>query len=199
MIFDKKAQLLRLEETKPNTFTWQPFKNIWINYQTDPRLNLFSKVGVGARSVIIKLQKDKDLTLSHSIAVDGRIHFISDILQDGALFQEIRCVNIKPTQCTAVREMPGEVDKETKRPSRGKKTNISFPAVLTEKYNRYNQLEPQIETQKILVMVTNKQILLEGSDLVYLAGHGDKPYILQISHTLDEFQNEYEISRKVEL
>ena len=70
---------------------------------------------------------------------------------------------------------------------------MQFPVVLAEKYLGFTQNTPMAQTQTTFVLVTPKAVSLKIADLVDVGG---VRYAVQVCHTLDEYKNEYEITRK---
>ena len=47
---NKAAQVLELRETAPGVWEWVPARRTWASITLQPKTNLFSKVGIGARN-----------------------------------------------------------------------------------------------------------------------------------------------------
>ena len=160
--------------------------------KTRDRKNLFSSVGIGAKSITFTMWK-QNLSLHNAVRRCGKFCFLTSIDDADCLFCEVTTALIEPIIC-AVTHITTEKN-ELKNPVAVKSEIITFPAVLTEKYLGFEQKEPQAVTETIYVLVTPKVIELSISDLVDVAG---KKYCVQVAHTLDEFKNEYEVYRKGE-
>ena len=72
----------------------------------------------------------------------------------------------------------------------------TFPGVLTEKYVRHGQEWPMSVNELGLVLVTPKAVTLPPGGLVEARG---ALWEILAPHELDEFKNEYEIGRTVDL
>lgn len=190
MIFDKKAELLVCRETQPHVFSWEMVKTIPVKMEPQSKTNLFSKVGVGAKTMQFTLRKTAGITRSHAFRVDGRFYFLTDIQPD-KIRLTIRSAAVEPVTCRQYSS--GETVDENKCSVFGQpKLELEFPAILTEKYLGFTQQEPMAQTQTTFVLVTPKPIDLDVSDIVEI---GEKRYTVQVCHTLDETKNEYEITR----
>ena len=73
---------------------------------------------------------------------------------------------------------------------------ISFPAVLLERYIRQEEGRPMTVSAESYVLITPKKIALEHADLVSFSQLGI--YHVDVVHRLDPHMNEYEISRRVD-
>lgn len=197
MLFDKKAAILKLAETEPNTYAWVENKSLWVNLEHRDKLhsyklNLFSRVGIGTKSVVFTARKISGIDLHCAIQYKGKQYFITDINSDSPLYMTITTADIQPLSCVATRsdekEGPNKSSiMETSELSR-------FPAVMTEKYMGFKQEEPMAQTTVTFVLVTPKPVILEENDLVSIENSGK--YAVIACHMLDEYKNEYEITRK---
>ena len=73
---------------------------------------------------------------------------------------------------------------------------MTFPGVLTEKYARHAQEWPMSTNDLVLVLVTPKPIVLRPGSLVKVRG---TMWEVLVPHELDEYKNEYELGRLVDL
>lgn len=197
MLFDKKAAILKLAETEPNTYAWVENKSLWVNLEHRDKLhsyklNLFSRVGIGTKSVVFTLRKISGIDLHCAIQYKGKQYFITDINSDSPLYMTITTADIQPLSCVATRI----VEKEGSNKSSIMETSelSRFPAVMTEKYIGFKQGEPMAQTTVTFVLVTPKPVVLEENDLVSIENSGK--YAVIACHMLDEYKNEYEITRK---
>lgn len=192
----QRIQILRLgydEET--NACAWEEDHWTWAAAEQDTRSNLFSAVGVGARGITFTIRKSSRLTLHHAFRWRGRFCFLTAIMDGDPGFQVVKAALCEPVPCAAVPQRrvlgPGN------RPQLAEGTKLSFPGVLTEKYVRYGQEDTYARTETAYVLVTPKQISLDAGALVTVhEGPAAGLYNLLACHVLDEFKNEYEITRR---
>ena len=72
---------------------------------------------------------------------------------------------------------------------------VTFPAVLTEKYVRYEREDTHAESETAYVLVTGKPIELKEGDLVTVReGPARGTYHVQAAHWLDPYKSEYEMA-----
>lgn len=200
MVMDKKAQILTLTKTIPG-WDWTPTDSAWVHIerQKKNRQNLFSRIGIGAVSVLISMHP-RTITPHQAINCGGRHFFLTAIDRLSPVSMEVTAAEVTPQICTAIRTSDISVGKI---PDYLKREIARFPAVLTEKYLGFEQTDPMARTTSTFVLVTPKPILLEVHDIVKI---GPTPaneeedqrlaYVVKVCHTLDEFKNEYEITRK---
>lgn len=201
MVFDKKAELLAMEETAPNLFAWTVTGSLWVNFEKTVKTNLFSNVGIGAKNIEFRLRKQSGITLHNAIRINGRCYFLTAITDVDHLIMLISAADIQPVDCLLIRNT--EREGSFKSSIEELVEAFQFPGILTEKYLRYSQEEPMARTETAMVLVTSKTIFIESGDLVAL---GEPPgadnedtrihYVVHVCHMLDEFKNEYEIYRK---
>ncbi|WP_169009092.1 hypothetical protein [Faecalispora jeddahensis] len=176
-------------------YAWAKVATAWAKAETAKtrdRKNLFSSVGIGAKSITFMIWK-QNLTLHNAVRWRGKFCFLTSIDDADCSFYEVTTALIEPIICAVTHITTTK--NELKNPVAVKSETITFPAVLTEKYLGFEQREPQAVTETTYVLVTPKVIELSISDLVDVAG---KKYCVQVAHTLDEYKNEYEVYRKGE-
>lgn len=191
MIFGEKAALLELRETAPGSFTWEPIKTLWVKAESKNKTNLFSKVGIGAKTTVFTLRKIVGITLHHALQVEGQFCFLTEIATDNPIMLELTAALIAPVACIASHKE--NFKNELKRPIASDAVITAFPGCVTEKYLGWTQEKPMAQTELQLVLITPKVIVLEAGDVVEISG---TKYIVRLEHTLDEFKNEYEIVAK---
>ncbi len=54
---NKAAQVLELRETAPGVWEWVPARRTWASITLQPKTNLFSKVGIGARNAAVIVRR----------------------------------------------------------------------------------------------------------------------------------------------
>ena len=188
----ERVHLLTLSE-QPDGCTWQKTAAFRAAVSYPKGSNLFSKVGIGVRSVQLKLRRRDDLTLHHAMLLDGQHLFLTKIdLDTDRLYQTVEAAAITPVLCSVSRK---EVtpDARHNRPTLTETKVYTFPACITEKYLKFDSLTPQDVTETTYVLVTPKAVTLRTGEVVTI---GEDVFCVQIGHTLDPYKNEYEVMRK---
>lgn len=172
-----KVTILQLSHDEAgNVYQWEPLYTAWAGVQTDTKNNLFSAVGIGARGVTLTMWKNPRLTLHHAIRLkSGQFCFLTSIIpmEDGIHS------TVQAALCTSV--------------TCKSENDVTFPGILTEKYLGQQRFEPQSVNTTTFVLVTSAEISMDINSLVWIGG---KSYEVQVSHVLDEFKHEFEISRR---
>ena len=177
---DKPAQVLELKETSAGVWEWTPIRRAWASITFQPKTNLFSKVGIGARDAAVVVRR-QSLTL-HNALRWGDIHlFLTAIVPMGRNHLDVDAAVVEVAQCQADMDEGG---------------GVKFPGVLTEKYLKWEQPEPYSVNRLTYVLVTPKPIVLTRGGLVSVNGVN---YEVQVAHTLEPYKNEYEIVRTEDL
>lgn len=193
MIFDKKAELLRFATLSDGVLGWQTVKSLPVKVEVTGKNNLFSKVGIGAKTALLTLRGTGGVTLADALRVDGQFYFLTDVQREGLLLT-VTAAMVSLVECVLLRA-DTSVD-VCKRPIHGEpRPVLTFPAVLTEKYLGFTQGEPMAQTETTFVLVTPKAVTLTVGDLVETGGGR---FAVQICHPLDAYKNEYEIHRKAD-
>ena len=173
-----RAVLLRLLQ-EPDEVSWEAAGNVWAKAERQTGGNIFSSVGLSAESWKVTIRA-RDMTMHDALELDGRHHFITAIDKPERGFFEIMTARVKMTACQT-------------EPGAG---GLIFPAALTEKYVRHEQLSPMADNTVSYVLVTPKCVDLEEGRLVKADG---LIYEIQTAHRLDEYKNEFEIVRRWDL
>lgn len=191
---DKPAQVLELKETGAGVWEWTPVRRAWASITFQPKTNLFSKVGIGARDAAVVVRR-QPLTL-HNALRWGSIHlFLTSIAPMGRNHLDVDAAVVEPVACLATRTE--DTVGEAGRPVTEETMRVTFPGVLTEKYVRYEREETHDESDVSYVLVTGKPIALRVGDLVSVqAGPAAGVYHVTACHVLDAYKNEYEIARR---
>lgn len=191
---NERMPILELRKTE-NTYAWETSSKIWAKVEQLTGSNLFSKVGLGAKSIKFTIRKKSDLTLHNAFSWKGKHCFLTDIKEIDHAYYEVSAALIEPRICNIERNLKPKRN-ELNRPIYDGPTTISFPGCLTEKYMGHTQNEPMATKEMRYVLVTPKIIELECGELVTI---DDIAYNVLIAHTLDEYKNEYEIIVKEDI
>jgi hypothetical protein len=173
-----------------NTYCWITVLGVWAKTERLKNTNIFSKVGIGAKSVQFTIRK-RELTLHNALRWKGKHCFLTDIVETAdRMYYEVTAALIEPKTCTVKRTGEPTFNK-LNRPVYGEPTILTFPGCLTEKYLGYEQGKPMATTEIRYVLVTPKAVELTSGELVSI---GNKTYTVEMPHTLDDYKNDYEIS-----
>ena len=189
---NQPVQVLELRETAPGVWEWTPVRRTWASITFQSKTNLFSKVGIGARDAAVVVRR-QPLTLHHVLRWGDTHLFLTSIVPMGRNHLEVDAAVVETVACTAVR--PEDTVGENGRPVHGETMRVTFPAVLTEKYVRYEREDTHAESEAAYVLVTGKPIeLTEGHLVTVRAGPAPGPYPEQADHRLDPSQSVTDIT-----
>lgn len=172
---------------------WEDAAELFAGKEDKNGLSVFSSHAAAKRtSTKFYVRTETKITRHNRVMVNGIPFILVGISEKGMDLIELSTVQVADTICTIYRR--GEQADEYKRPVYGNPERVmEFPAVLAEKYLGFTQNVPMAQTEITYVLVTPKEISLEVSDLVDVDG---RRYAVRVCHTLDEYKNEYEITRK---
>lgn len=171
----ERLEVLAFRETSPGVWTWETLRRTWGKVTVDGKSNLFSSVGIGARNAALVVRK-QELSLRYGMRWRGQHLFLTQITELDRTHLSLSAALVELADC----EMDG----------------VTFPGVLTEKYNKWSQPEPYSVNQITYVLVTPPEIQLDLGGIVRVNG---LKYEVQVAHTLDPSKIEYEIVRTEDL
>ena len=172
---------------------WIPCATIRAEVTYPNKRNLFSRVGLGARSIRLKIRIQPDLTLHDALLLNDQHLFITKITPEpDRIYCIVDAAVITPVSCCVSRKTV-ETDSRHNRPTLSQTSAYTFPACVTEKYGKLHEAEPQDTTETVYVLVTPKTVVLRPGEVITMQGES---WCVQIGHTLDAYKNEYEIMRK---
>lgn len=184
----ERIELLELNQIN-DVFCWQPVKKIWAKTEFTGKTNLFSKVGIGVTSVQFLIRK-QPLNLHQAFRWNGIHCFLTEIKPEGLLYLQVTAARIEPKKCSFYYYK--KKLNTLNRPEKDLCVRIHFPGCVTEKYLGYHQKDSHSENKTTFVLVTPKEICLDAGKLVLVE---KESYHIKICHLLDEYKNEYEITR----
>ncbi|KGF56167.1 hypothetical protein HMPREF9460_01369, partial [Flavonifractor plautii 1_3_50AFAA] len=79
---NQPVQVLELRETAPGVWEWVPARRTWASITLQPKTNLFSKVGIGARNAAVIVRR-QPLTLHHALRWGDTHLFLTSITPMG--------------------------------------------------------------------------------------------------------------------
>ncbi len=173
---DDRAEVLELERSG-SSYRWRTARRTWACVEPTLKRNNWSVHGIGTAGVTATLRRQA-LTLGHALRWRGQHCFITGILPMGRMYMTVEAALVTVSDCE------------------DKYSGIHFPGIMTERYLRHEQLEPQAVNVLRHVLATPKCITLTPGRLVEVDG---TPWPIRTAHTLDPWKNEYEIERTVDL
>lgn len=182
-----KIDILKLDASG-NVYNWGLKNSVWAKVESTNKLNIFSKVGIGVKTIKFTMYKC-DLGLHNAIRWEGQHCFLTDIAEIDQRYYEVTAAQIEPKKCVVIRNTPDKND--LNRPVLIPEMFVTFPGCLVEKYLGFEQKQPPAVNELTYVLVTPKAISLQTADLVKIE---DITFNVRVAHTLDEFKNEYEIT-----
>lgn len=179
------VEVLRLDQVEQG-YLWTPIGSIRAEATLSDKSNYFARSGVGARDVGFVLRHRPALSLDNALrwrGPQGWEHcMITSITPIDRLYDSVRCARVRLRDCLA----------EANHTPPGPR----FPGVLAEKYVRHEQLDPLAVNIITYVLVTPKAVELKRGSIVTVDGVA---YEVQVGHLLDEWKNEFEIMKVVDL
>lgn len=171
-------------------YSWSEAQQTWAKAEPQTGKNLFSQVGDGTKSVKFTVRKQA-LTLHNAFRWRGQFCFLTDITEIEHMYYEVTAAMLEPKTCIKL-EGTGQRD-DLRRPDESEpEPALTFPGLLVEKYQGFQKQNPQSQVSVTYVLVTPKEIVLAGGDLLKIDG---LLYNVQIVHDINDYKNEYEIGR----
>ena len=171
-----RVEVLGLRK-KDGAYTWESAGVTWAKAALTNRRNNYSVHGIGAAGVTFIIRR-QPLTLDSAIRWRGYHCFITGILPMDYGHLTVEAALVVLSQC------------------RSPETGETFPAVMTERYVRHEQLEPMAVNTHQRVLVTPKAVRLTPGPLVEVDG---VPWQITTPYELDPHKNEYALERTVDL
>lgn len=165
------------ESDTPAAWEWTPIRRTWAGFELMARPNVYSVHGLGAAGVTFTLRR-QPLGLDNALLWRGQHCLITAIRPLGRLYLSVDAALVVLSRC------------------RNPRTGETFPAVMTEKYVRHEQLEPMAQNKHQRVLVTPKAVRLAPGPLVEVDG---VEWPILTPYELDPHRNEYAIERTIDL
>ena len=182
-------ELVHRDDAGGTVYEWQKVKKIWALAESQSKSTIFSKIGMSAGSVKVTMA-EREITLHNALEYNGKHLILTGIAEKNQVYLEITAATVEPVTCSVTR-VDEEIDPELKTVTNRYTHIMEFPAVLTEKYQRFEQRTPLAAGTAAMVLVVPKPVeQLHSGEIVTVGG---KDYAVQIVHTLDAYKNEYEI------
>ena len=172
---DKPVEVLELKQVSAGVWEWCRVRRAWASVEPGTGRNLFSSVGIGKRDWRLVLRR-QGISLHNAVRWGTRHFFLTGITEPDRGHLELGAAPVTVETCQS--------------------DGVRFPGVLTEKYLSHAQEWPMSVNELRLVLVVPKVIVLRPGHLVDVRG---AEWEILVPHELDEYKNEYEIGRTVEL
>lgn len=189
---DKAARVMELKKTSESAWEWVAVRDIRVSAEFTHKINIFSKVGAGARDAELVTWR-RDITLHNAITLDGLHLFLTGITDRNRNQINIRAAVCDPVKMTAKPQARTGRD-AMNRPLMEQQAVFDFPGILTEMYHRNEGDEVFRKTTQRRVLVTPKAIVLRPGDLVQQGT--EAPYTVRQVMDLEFYKNEYVIERQ---
>ena len=160
-----------------NAYQWHTERMSWAKAERAGRRRIFSTHAASSEGINFIIRRQA-LTRANAIRFAGQHYLITSIVPHGRLHFRVETAAVQLAVCA------------------DKYENFTFPSVLSEIYARHDSPLPMDSNVTRYVLVTPKEISLVPGRLVEVNG---APWPIRVGHTLDEWKNEYEIERTVEL
>lgn len=193
----QRVELLALRfDGEHNSWYWEVQKTLWAGVNFEEKRNLFSSIGIGARSANIVIRAQRELTLHQAMRLGTQFLFLTAIvLSDDKRRQDIRAAVCESVTLTA-RPQSRKGRDGNNRPTAIEVPAFTFPGILTERYFRNEEDEFYRAEMQQRALVTPKTVVLRAGDLIQQ--EGETPYTVREVLELDPFKNEYVIERRWE-
>lgn len=170
-------ELLKTTDESGTAYAWETVRRTWARAELMTRPNVYSVHCLGAAGVTFTLRR-QPLDLDSALWWRGQHCLITAIRPMGRLYLTVEAALVVLSQC------------------RSPRTGETFPAVMTEKYVRHEQLEPMAINTHQRVLVTPKAVRLAPGPLAEVDG---VEWPVMTAYELDPHRNEYILERDVDL
>lgn len=191
---NERIEILKLTAINRDSlpgYEWQPECQIWAKADEPSKSNIFSKVGISARSAHFIVRR-LNLSLFNAIRWKGHFCFLSAVTSIDRRYLDISAAQVSPIECALYRTKDAEDKYHITQLDDSPAPVLFFPGVLTEKYLGSAEEKARYEQTLRYVLVAPKAVELHEGELVEA---DTKKYRVMLCHDLDEYKNEYEIER----
>lgn len=173
----ERVEVLHLQETAPRRYSWAVERRTWAAVELTGRRQIYSTYGAGTAGVKLTIRR-QDISLAHALRWRGQHCHIVNISPLGRGYLTVEAALVEVSACA------------------DRHRDVEFPAILAERYLRFDELAPQDINVLRNVLITPKVINLTPGRLVEVAGVS---WPIRLAHTLGPYSNEFEIERVVDL
>ncbi len=161
---------------------WREYCKSWAKVTPTEGFAIYANSGVGGREAEFILRR-QSFTLADAIQWKDQFCLPTSVTPLGPGHLKVKAALVTPRTCQGT-------ERETER-------EIRFPAVVTERYQGHEQMEPMARNAVRLVLVTPKAVKLKLGSLVTL-GENQNSFWVKVAHEMDPYKQEYEIEGTVE-
>lgn len=176
-------------------YSWTYLFRLHSKKEVEYKKAFFSKLGFGTNEIVsFTVRFNRNISKHNSILHEGKHYLITSVtdIDNRHAYQKVDTVQITPKICV-LKRLNSTKDNELNRPVKDIQVIYTFPGCIVEKYAKYDQEQVNSSISQTFILITPKEIVLMPGDLIVIDGI---TYNVQIPHTLDEYQNEYEIAIK---
>lgn len=177
---NERITLLTLTET-PDGYAYVDDKPVYAQATAAEKKTIVTARTVGTSAAQMVFRAGNAPRLMQALRWRDELYMVTAATQEHRLWTKVTAGKVQMFDVVAQMYGGGE---------------ISFPAVLLERYIRQEEGRPMTESAESYVLITPKPITLEHADLVSVPGLG--VFHVDVIHRLDPHMNEYEISRRVD-
>ena len=186
-----KIKILKYENID-GVYTFNEFKKVSSKVENEIGRKTFSKFGMRSdETAAITLRYRTVLNKSNAIEFNGEHYLVTAVEDIDNRHMYLKLVTVKQDiyLCEAFRNSFKK--DEMNRPKQVLESVYRFQGYLLEKYSGYNDEKISYSTTKTLILMTPKVIELKSGDIVEI---NSIRYNVELTHLLDDYFNEYEIS-----
>ena len=195
---DERLEILALREEPAGTFSWQVLRRSWAKAELSSKRSVFSARAVGAPGVTFTLRR-QDLSPANAIAWRGQHCLLTFLCPLGRTHMTVDAALVEIVLCRAKGAAELTLG-ELNRPQLTHSGDLTFPAVVAERYVRSGEGEPYDTMERSLVLTVPKAVpLLPEGRLVTIDGNAAGTYEIRAGHPLDRWVTEYEVLRREDL
>lgn len=192
MVFNRKAKLLCLLESGQGIFEWKEKSSLWVHTEHQSKKNIYAKTATSADSMLFSMPPRR-ITRNDMLLWDNHYYLPTSIEKISASLMEVCTAQVNVHLCSAIKTVTKKDGNKRQIFDEALESSISFPGILAEKYQGFEQNKPMVQTTVTYALIVPKSIQLDVNQIVTI---DELEYTVQIRHLLDEFLNEYEIYRE---
>lgn len=167
---DERLEILALREEPAGTFSWQVLRRSWAKAELSSKRSVFSARAVGAPGVTFTLRR-QDLSPANAIAWRGQHCLLTFLCPLGRTHMTVDAALVETALCRAKGAAELTLG-ELNRPQLTHSGDLTFPAVVAERYVRSGEGEPYDTLERSLVLTVPKAVpLLPEGRLVTIDGN----------------------------
>lgn len=183
---------VKIQDFKNNA--WGDKETCWAQITPKERViySQYASAIHGAEFVI----RNTTITPAYAFKVGSQHYMIVDPIEEIENGAGIKISAAAVTLATCTRSAQTYTLGTLNRPEYGTAQTTSFPGILAQRYIRWEQQQPNAETEEGLILTVPKSVTLEAGDIVKIS---NKPYAVRTCYTLGVYHNDYEIVREADV